>query len=436
MKNTKLFQYIVIGLFVFFIIVGAVLFATYKSKDKNTSDINITVWGTLPLDGFSTFISKFFEASQLKYKVNYVERDPATFDRDLVEALASRVGPDAIILPEDLIIRYSKRIYTIPYSILSQLQFKQTFIQEGELYLTTDGVLALPFSVDPLIMYWNRDIFNNFGVTKPPVTWAEISSLTSKMTKKDQAKNILSSTVALGEFRNINNAKEIITSLIMQAGNPIVTIDSNGAYKSVVDTGTGSKTFPVSASIQFFTNFSNPNKVEYSWNRSLPNSLDVFSNGDLAMYFGFASEYAKIKNKNPNLNFDVAPLPQSLLATTKTYSTFGNMLGLAIMKNSANPAGVYTVISALTSAQAYPFWTDIFNIPSARRDILGQAEKKPAKAVFNSSAIMSKGWYDPSTAETSVIFQEMVESYTTGRESMATAITAASGQLDNLLYIK
>jgi hypothetical protein len=38
-------------------------------------------------------------------------------------------------------------------------------------------------------------------------------------------------------------------------------------------------------------------RPEYSWNRSLPNSSDAFANGDLAIYFGFASEYAKMKEK-------------------------------------------------------------------------------------------------------------------------------------------
>jgi hypothetical protein len=103
------------------------------------------------------------------------------------------------------------------------------------------------------------------------------------------------------------------------------------------------------------------------------------------------------------------------------------------MKNSSNPAGTYTVLTTLTSAEAFPFWTNLFNLPSARRDILGQVEKSATKTVFNKSAIMSKGWFDPNSAQTGVIFQEMVESYTTGRESIQGAVSTASDRLDNLL---
>jgi ABC-type glycerol-3-phosphate transport system substrate-binding protein len=150
------------------------------------------------------------------------------------------------------------------------------------------------------------------------------------------------------------------------------------------------------------------------------------------MYFGFASEYMTMKDKNPNLNFDVAMLPQGS-GTKVIYGTFGKMLGFAIMKNSADPAGAYTAITALTSAEAFPYWTSVFNLPSARRDILGQAEKSAVKTVFNKSAIMSKGWYDPNTAETNIIFQNMIESYTTGRETIEGVVGTASDEIDNLL---
>jgi ABC-type glycerol-3-phosphate transport system substrate-binding protein len=157
----------------------------------------------------------------------------------------------------------------------------------------------------------------------------------------------------------------------------------------------------------------------------------MFVNGDLAFYFGFASEYLAIKDKNPNLNFSVAILPQA--SATKVYQTVGQISGLAIMKGSSNPSGAYTVISALTSAEAFPFWSDLFNLPSARRDILSQSDKSAVKTIFNKSAIMSQSWLDPNKQLTNTIFQDMVESYSTGRANLSQAISLASDRLDDLL---
>ncbi|OHA46990.1 MAG: hypothetical protein A2541_01050 [Candidatus Taylorbacteria bacterium RIFOXYD2_FULL_36_9] len=432
MKNSKLFQYVVFGAFIFFIIVGAILFATYRSSTSTETSISISLWGTLSADDFSSFFSRYFGESNLKYTIDYTEKSPASFDSDLIEVLASGIGPDAIILPTDLIVRYRNKIYPIPYTVLPELTFKDTFIQAGELYLDKTGVLALPFSVDPLVMYWNRDIFNNAGLTKVPSTWIEVSDLIPKLTQKDEASNILRSTVALGEFRNVRDAKDILSALFIQAGNPIVSFSSDGSFESTLKDDFNSGTSPAVLALQFFTNFSNPVKPNYSWNRSLPNSLDVFANGDLAMYFGLASEFTAVKNKNPNLNFAVALLPQGS-GNKIVYSTTGDLLGLAILKNSANPAGTYTVLNALTSASAFPYWKDIFNVSSARRDILAQTESSAVKTIFNKSAIMSKAWYDPNRTQSNAIFQEMVESYTTGRSSLEGAVNTASDRLDSLL---
>ncbi len=430
MKNSKLFQYIFIGAFIFFIIVGVILFSTYRSANQSLENISITLWGTLPADAFSSFVSKFFSESDLKYTVNYSEKNPTTFEAELVEALASGTGPDAVILPADLIVHFSNKIYPIPYASLPELTFKNTFIQEGELYLTTSGALALPFSVDPLVMYWNRDIFNNAGVTKPPVTWSEILNLIPKMTRVDSQKNVLASTVALGEFRNVQNAKEILSALIMQSGSPIVTVE-NGAFKSTLKETYGLKNSPAYLALQYFTNFSNPVKAEYSWNRSLTNSQTAFTNGDLALYFGLASEYLTLKNKNPNLNFGVALLPQ--ITGTRVYNTYGQILGFSILRTTPDPAGAYTILGALTSAAAFPYWSNVFNVSSARRDILNVVDNSAVKTIFNQSAIISKGWLDPNKSATNAIFQSMVESFTTGRMTLDGAINSASDQLDNLL---
>lgn len=431
-NNSKLFQYIVLGLFIFFIIVGTIIFATYRSKSSNTRNVQVTIWGTWPRDTFTSFVANYFDKAGLEYQVNYVEREASTFDTDLVEALASGQGPDAIILPADLIVRYANKVYNIPFTFYPELNFKQTFIEGGELYLTGNGILALPLTVDPLVMYWNRDIFNTAGVTQVPKTWADVLALTPKLTKKDATQNIIQSTVAFGEFRNINNAKNILSTLILQAGNPIIRLNSESrALTSVLSEGVGQNAFPAVASLGFYTNFSNPVKAEYSWNRSLPNSLDVFANGDLALYFGLASEYMNIKNKNPNLNFAVATVPQVLGA--RTYSTYGQMNGLAIMNSTRDLAGTFSVVSALTSSAAVPYWANLFNVPSARRDILAVPNTNAIRTVFNQSAIMSKGWLDPDNVRTNAVFQDMIESYTTGRETLSGAVSTASGRLNNLL---
>jgi ABC-type glycerol-3-phosphate transport system substrate-binding protein len=159
--------------------------------------------------------------------------------------------------------------------VFTARQFKDTFIEGSEVYMAPEGVLGMPISVDPLVMYWNRQLFQDAQITEPPKYWDEFYKLASVLSKKDGALNISKSAVAFGEFGNIAHAKEIILNLAMQAGTPI-TVWKDNKVESVFDHQNGKPTIPAEAAVNFYTEFSNPAKPSYSWNRSLVNSTNYF----------------------------------------------------------------------------------------------------------------------------------------------------------------
>ena len=408
------FQIAITGVFIFFIIIGVVIFAGIKgSSSQNTP--TVVLWGIIPEALFNKFVSDVNSEQAVPLKISYVQKSPDTFHQDFVEALATGKGPDAIILPQDLILKEKDKLVAIPHTSFSQRDFKNTFIQEAELYLTDSGILALPFSVDPLVMYWNRDTLSGAGFARYPSTWDEVITLSNKVTNKDNALNIAQSGVALGEFRNITHAKEIILSLLAQAGNPTIGLSAN----------------PAQSVFNFYTQFSNPTKETYSWNRALPQSKNFFISGDLALYFGFASEITDIRAKNPQLNFDIAPIPQSKNATIK--ATFGTMYGFAFPRNSLNSNVAYNIFSTLTGQSALLKWTELTYLPPVRRDMLVIKPSYPYLSIFYDSALIASGSLDPSASDTSSIFQSMVENIVSGKERINEAITRGSNQINNLM---
>lgn len=418
------FQVVVLSLFGVSIIAGLIVLATTKSTTRG-SGVPVTIWGVIPQANFVRAIEELTKGSG-GLKITYIEKRPDTFDRELVEALASASGPDAILLPQDLIARERGKIFAIPYNSMPLRMFKDTFIQEGELYLDPSGVLAVPLSVDPLVMYWNRDLLTNASIARPPQTWDEFLTVVPKLTVKGKSLNILKSGVALGEFRNITNAKEIIATFFMQAGNPITTLRGDDIVGALYPSTLGT----VSA-INFYTDFANPVKPDYAWNRSLPNSRDVFAAGDLAFYFGFASELSKIRDRNPNLNFDVTYFPQSKGAPVSV--TFGKMQALAVLKNSRNSTDAFEAVLAITGSGPAAHLSSISGLPPARRDLLSAKSEDPYQAIFYNSAIRSRGWLDPNPVSTASIFQDMIESITAGVSEAGKAIDAAGRDLSTVI---
>ena len=424
------FQTILLGIFIFFMVIGVAIFATLKGSSNN-EQAGIVLWGTVSSDAFNQFITKLNFNLEPQLKVTYVEKRPDTFDQEYIEALAKGGGPDAILLAQDLILRHRDTLIPVSYATFPERDFRDTFIAEGELYLTPAGILAFPFSVDPLVMYWNRDMFTNAGIATYPRTWTDIGTLTSVLTTRDVASNVRTSAVALGEFRNVGHAKEILSALILQAGNPITVFDAQGSVDNVFADRLGFATAPTENALAFYTKFSNPTDQLYSWNRALPNSKTFFLSGNLATYFGFASELSDIRVKNPNLNFDVAVLPQAL--SGKNRATFGNMLGLAIAKSSQNPSNTLAVISGLFNKNANAIWSESTKLPPVRRDLLLTRPQDPYLSVFYDSALISKAWLDPKPEATDTIFRDMVESVTSGRSRAGEAVSTAGIQIDNLL---
>lgn len=162
----------------------------------------------------------------------------------------------------------------------------------------------------------------------------------------------------------------------------------------------------------------------------MPNSKQAFLAGDLAMYFGYASEYNSIRLENPNLDFDVAQIPQNSTDNTVTY---GKVTALAIVKRSTNQQGAFDVINKLTEQKSQQFWVNISKLPPVRKDMLGNVVADKYVATFYRAAIQTKTWSDPDPSFSSTIFKDMIESVTTGLVPASQAITNARQRLELLL---
>lgn len=424
------FQIIFLSLCIFFIVVGVILFAGLKSGG-NQELPQVTIWGMVNQDIFAQYLSNLNAVAEKPLNVEYIEKDRDTFDREFVEALALGAGPDLILISQDFILKERNKLYVIPFEAVSEREFKDTFIEEAELLLSRDGLIGIPFSIDPLVMYWNRDIFSGAALARFPEFWEDVTAITPKLVNRDNASNVSGAAVALGEARNVNHAKKIVATLLMQSGNPIVARDGEGKAMSVIEQSFGYTPTPIESVLTFYTGFSNPTSPIYTWNRALPTSKNFFVSGDLAMYFGMASEVGELRAKNPQLNFDVALFPQP--KQNKNKLTFGTMYAFAIPRNSSAIGAAYSVLSTLTSANALKMWTDLTYLPPVRRDLLAQGTTDPYLSIFYTSAIMARGWLDPDSASTDGLFLNMIESVISGKERPTQAAGRMSGLMQQLI---
>ncbi len=439
-SRTSIVQIIVLGVFIFFGILGVVVFAGFGGSNKNTAeDVTINLWGVLPKDSFTSVLESFNGQNPGYFKINYTEKSLANIESDLNEAIIDKTPPDALLIPENILFRNQKKLSLIAWSALPERDFLDTFVESGEVFKTSEGTYGIPFLIDPIVMYWNRDIFSSASKALPPKTWDEVVSLIPVLSKISEDKKISRAMIPLGEFQNVSHAKEIIFALAHQAGSKMIVRNedklSNEILSSVYGDVVSNQDNPFEIVLNFFTQFSDPTKPAYSWNRSLENSGIHFSKGGSATYLGFASELPGIRAKNPNLNFDVAEIPQSKNADSANgrKATFAHVYSLVIVADSPHKQSSYNEFLKLTSPEVLEKFAQKFSVAPSRRDLLAKGGNRASEVTIWNSALFAKSFVDPDPFSVSQYLKDMVESIITGKVSSEEATQIFSREIDELI---
>ena len=422
------FQIILLVVFGAFIIVAVIVFS--RSKGTAVATTQITIWGSMPAFDFNNLLINSGLSNDEKTQYSYVEEPPAVIDADFTEALAEGRGPDIILLPQDKLIKNRNKILLIPAANASPADLESAFIDEAVLLENPGGLYGIPLYVDPLVLYWNKDLVSSASFAKPPTFWDEIYDYTSKLTQRDNAGNILKSTIALGESKNIPNAKSILSLLMLQAGNPITGYVGNSLH-AVMNENFNMPTSPASSALDFYTQFANPAKPFYSWNRSLVSADTAFTGGQSAFYIGFASELPLLRAKNPTLNLGVSSVPQSRVSGKSL--TFGKLYSLSIVKSSKNAGTAMSSILTLVSQTSAAALAKNTALLPARRGLLSVKQADSIGAAFYTAALQSRGWLDPEDIKSDALFKDMIDSVTSGRKSVSETITSGNQSLDALI---
>lgn len=225
--------------------IGALFFFSSHKPDVKPTDVafgeKVVIWGTFNKLEMDTFFEELSNNNKSFRAVTYKQLDKRAFGETLVNAIAEGKGPDIVLIPNSLLVTYRSKLFPIPFEEFSKRTFDDTYIDGAEIFLRSDGVYGVPIGVDPLILYWNRDILSSSGISTPPKTWETlIGETTRAINKFDSSSNFTQNAIALGQYSNVTNAKNILAMLFFQVGSEIVT-ETDSSYKvnldEVVDEG-------------------------------------------------------------------------------------------------------------------------------------------------------------------------------------------------------
>jgi ABC-type glycerol-3-phosphate transport system substrate-binding protein len=430
------FQTILVGLFIASFIGAILIFAGVINVGGGSSTAtpvgSVRVWGIYPQATMQSYLENF-NIQNKTLSISYTQKAPETFRTELIEALASGTAPDIVMADSSQLFSFRDKLYTIPYTTYPERLYRDSFVDGAALFLTKEGVLASPLLVDPLVVYYNKDILAGKNYVTPPTTWTGLVQSLPLFIKKDARGVITQTAIGLGEWTNINHFKDILSALFLQTGNPIVSRDSaSGMYQQALTTSApGATELPSVSALNFYTSFANQASGMFSWSRTLPSTLDMFLSGKSAFYIGRGSELFTIQARNPNLNFDVTALFQADDAIRPI--TYGSFSGVSIIKSSPNFTASYGALGVLTGKEFVEYLSGSMSLPSARRDLLLTAQTNPYVQVYFQAALSSFGWPDVDAVATENVFRDMIRKVNSGATNPSQSIYEASRDLQSIV---
>ncbi len=450
----------------------------FKPAPPPRYNVTLEVWGTFDdSDTFNDIFDNFRKMDPNVTKIVYKKMSTDTYEKDLLNALASGQGPDIFLINNTWVPSFADKIDPAPEQILPEQTFKNNFVDVVANDFDFGGkIYAVPLTVDSLALFYNKDLFNAAGITAPPTDWTTFMKDAQLLTKFDASGQIVQSGAALGTADNINRASDILNLLMLQNGTVMPSAaNKRAAFDQAVMNGANSF-FPAGNALDFYTSFAKSNSSNYSWNPDMHYSLDAFSEGTLAMMLSYSWNIPTILAKSPKLNFDVAPVPQ--LDSSQPVN-FANYWGYAVAKNKviakdANaPQGALPETDAVRVQEAWKFLTYLTtkpvqaaasaassnptsitgsqpqsaqaatfdpaldylqktNQPAARKDLIDKQKDVPLIGVFAEQNLIDKSWYEQDPDDTEAIFLNMIDQINKGEAATTDAIKQAVAKINQL----
>ncbi|MFA5184534.1 MAG: sugar ABC transporter substrate-binding protein [Patescibacteria group bacterium] len=409
---------------------------TNQDTQEAMKPITITYWRVFDSqDAFQDIITKY-KALHPFVTIEYRKLRYEEYEKELLNALAEDRGPDVFSIHNTWLEKYQTKLAPMPETItmaypvvkgtvkkevvtelrttnsLTLKELKDNFVDavSYDVILSDGKIYGLPLSVDTLAMYYNKDLFNNAGISQAPQYWnKEFLQDVKKLTKQDQKQGIIQAGVALGGAANINRASDILSVLMMQNGAVMLDDSRQVAFHKIPAINKENNYNPGLEALRFYTDFSNPVKESYSWNDSLPNSLEMFISGNLAVMFSYSYDLPTIKARAPKLNFSVAKLPQ-IEGNPPTNINFANYWLEVVSKKSAHPDEAWDFVQFITKEEQVKSYLEKTKRPTALRSLVATQKNDNEIGVFADQVLTAKSWYkgkDAAAAEAAM--REMIE---------------------------
>lgn len=416
----------------------------FKSKEEKEAakPVQLIYWSVWDSPGDLRPLIASYRALHPNINIRVIKLRFEEYEKKLLESFAygKPAPPDIISLHYGWLKKYIQNgsIVPIPKTVTSLYQYKEKSlgikeeviselrtiktltpydIQQRYLNVVFNNIVinnqiyGLPFSVDTMVLYYNRNLLDKANIPLPPTTWQEFQSAVKKITAFDNdGKTIKVAGAALGTANNIRRSADILMLLMMQNGAEIIS------NNQVLFASQKTRDYnPGLEALRFYMDFSNPKKEVYTWNAEMPHALEAFANGKLAFYFGYSFDLPLIRAYSKNkIPIGITKMPQIQGAPEKHIANFWVQTVSSRSKN-ANEAWDFLLFAS--KPEEVKKYLSASKRPTALRELIQEQLNDNDLNIFASQLLNSQTWYsgyDYNAAE--IYIQDMIQRVLKGED--------------------
>jgi multiple sugar transport system substrate-binding protein len=435
--NRKILIGIIVGVII--VIIGILALAGgggKKKSDTGSGDITLTYWR---VDDDSNVMDPFFQAFEKDHpnvKIDYKKIERATYETQLLDALAAGKGPDLFQVHDTWLPRYYDKITPMPEDMYAVGDYRRDFFKAiTDETVVSDKIYGIPYYMDTLGLYYNNALLLDANNSEPPRTWQELvgaegtppaQTMAGQLNNR-QGNTFNRSAIALGTA-NVTRSSDILSLLMLQWRTEMVNAAKDKALFNLPQkVGTTEKHLGTDA-LNFYTCFADPRCPYYSWNGS-QDPTQAFAQGKVAMIVGYPYLKAEITKLNPDLRVGVAKVPQVGGQDPVNYASFWPEV---VSKSSQHQKEAWQLIRFMSDKDQITQYQDEAHRVSPRKDVSGLSEF----TAFYEQNESATTWYKGDADKADKVFVDLIARVLRGEDAQRAIDVAANDETGILVDVK
>jgi len=188
LSRLRIIIFSVVGIGVFILMI----FLLFKALDGPGGDDKATLifWGVYDEASLYKDVIEQFHSVYPNASIKYQNFSFDEYENRLIEAFAANQGPDIWMMHNTWLPKHINKMTPMPETRIGsndpmmlfsdfQSQFVDVVIQD---VTVGERIYAAPLYVDTIALYYNKDMFNDAGITKPPETWEDFNDAVRLLT--------------------------------------------------------------------------------------------------------------------------------------------------------------------------------------------------------------------------------------------------------------